>query len=141
VLCLLTTSGSHLGNLGEMPDTSPKRGKTIFRTAAIIYLIASIILIFLAAGSETTITITKLVGILIIIPVVVFLFPFVFLPTFFIIGFVTGTPWVSFQWAWMILKRNLLVLGSIALFVSVFFLAVQFAPLIVEGSSRLSSTF
>jgi hypothetical protein len=124
-----------------MPDSSPKRGATIFRIAAIIYLIVSIILIFLAAESKTTITIAPVVGLLIIVPVVVFLIPFAFLPVFFVVGLVAGTPWGFFQWAWTILKRNFLVLVSIAFFASVLVCGATFAPLIAEGLSSLSSTF
>ena len=109
-----------------MPDSSHMRGKTFFRTAAIISLIACIIFISLEIVTGTaTGDIVELLGLFIIIPIVVFLIPFAFLPTFFMIGFVTGTPWVSFQWAWTILKRNLLVLVSIGLCISAALFALR----------------
>ncbi len=53
-------------------------------------------------------------------------------PTIVIIGFATGTPWVSFQWGWRWCKRNFRYFIAVALGGGILAAAVS-AVLVTDG--------
>ncbi len=53
-------------------------------------------------------------------------------PTIVFIGFVTGTPWVSFQWGWRWCKRNFRYFIAVALGGGILAAAVS-AVLVTDG--------